>query len=191
MLLLRKGRWWFYAKLTMIRLFCFALALGYWLALFAQYGAIVASLTVAAAVGAVALATWIGERRKTARVRRILAAGSFEVNLKPSPGVTSAKIDAWLLLRGSPRGIAVDLSNRLLWFLFDERTIHALLPTAVDSAEIRGETDVFARQYQFLRLEARDELALRLRVIEGDARIFRRTVDQLLLVNRKREAAPV
>jgi hypothetical protein len=154
---------------------------GYALVYAFQYGIVASVLAICAAIGIVAAWERISRRRSAEKIRRILLARRLPVNVEASGSrVTSAQVDAWLMFHGNPKGMAIDLTNRLIWVLFEERRIRALRPSAVSSFELRDETALGGTRRRCLELLSHQEPSMRFRILDGDEQAFSAAMTLLL-----------
>jgi len=143
----------------------------------------------ASAVALVVLWNRVADRRVTRKVRRLLEVGTFPVNVEFDPPIRTAKLDAWLLLRGTPRGMGVDLTSHLIWLPFDDRLIHALRPSAVASTDIVDGKSLLGQPRRELRLiDSETAEPLSFVVSDGDEMAFQEAMTRLLATPIRNEA---
>lgn len=180
----KHGRWAVYLKQALVWMLFAALILGHGLAWSFLYEPIAGvSMTIFALI-LVVLWEWIARGRKAAKVRQLLEEQTFPVNIQSSPPITTARPDSWLLLRGTPKAIAVDLTHQLIWLLIDHRRIHALRPSAVSSVDIVNDKDLLGRPRRVLRLICSDA-SPSFAIDGGDEGLFRTAMAQLLAAQIK------
>lgn len=175
----RSGRWLFRLKVALIRLLMAALVIGYCAVWSFQFGPYAAVAMTVGAVALVVLWNWVADRRVTRKVRHLLEARTFPVNIEADPPIKTARLDAWLLLRGTPRGMGVDLTNQLIWLPFDDRSIHALRPSGVSSIDIVDGKSLLGQPQRELWLIDPDAMES-FTIIDGDEVKFRESMARLL-----------
>lgn len=180
----RSGRWLIRLKVALIRLLMATLVIGYCAVWSFQFGLYAAVAMTVGAVALVILWNWVADRRATRKVRHLLEARTFPVNIESDPPIKTARLDAWLLLRGTPRGMGVDLTNHLIWLPFDERRIHALRPSGVSSIDIVDGKSLLGQLQRELRLIDPDATES-FPILDGDEVEFRQAMARLLTATIK------